>query len=318
MTVAKPNKKLAIKPTKAIRKVPSTTFKIEPLHKKALLKLLHCYHSGIALTYSELSLAIKIGEKTKAWQSGAWKDLKSGGFIVMAVEKKTVSGKPKTAYKLSQKGEDLAMSFASDEELEEFKKPITNDEHHEKIRKKLDKDVYKGGKHHKGREIFDLLLKEGDNGITRMELASKMNSKNPEGSPFFYGFNALKTMGLVSEVGKITKEEWLKRRLEMMRNEKETEKIANTDAEFDSKVKKKKSGEATNDQRADSDIKKESDDEKNKDLIKKESGEVDETPKKKKKISDRIRGGLQLFKLSDRAYLMPPNEATRQPEMKNE
>jgi hypothetical protein len=68
-------------------KMPSVSFPIKELHKKALLKLLHSHHGGILhLTYSDLSLEIGVGEKTKAWQCGAWKHLKQGGFIVPGIK----------------------------------------------------------------------------------------------------------------------------------------------------------------------------------------------------------------------------------------
>lgn len=182
---------------------PSATnlsFEVKPLHTKALLKLLHCHHNGQTLTYSELSDEIGTGEKTKAWQCEAWKDLKSNSYIIPGPS----DGKnKKTTYKLSQQGVELAMTFASDEELADFKTPATNEEHHEKIRSKLMRNGQKKGQKH-GPKIFDLLLEDPDTPVTRLELASKLKT-NPDSHGFFYGFQALQKMGLVSTVGKTSK-----------------------------------------------------------------------------------------------------------------
>jgi hypothetical protein len=249
MVVEKSEKEATISAEKTPKEVPSLPFEIKSLHKKALLKLLHCHHSGIVLTYPVLSLEIGVGEKTKAWQCQAWKHLKGGGFIVPGPEKKT--------FKLSQRGVDLAVTFASDEELAEFKTPASNDELHEKIRSKLVKDAHKGKKHH-GRNIFDLFLEEEDTSFLRLELATKLGT-NPDDHSFFYGFKALEKMGLVSTTGKVTKKE-----------------LINKEESLNEAKKANEQGEE------------------------KDSEEKGEKPKKKA----RIRGGSQLFKLSEKAFLV--------------
>lgn len=238
--------------TKNMAPPPDLSFEIKKLHKKALLKLLHCHHSDILLTYPELSVEIGTGEKTKAWQSGAWKDLKKEGYIVPG-------SKPKT-FCLSTEGVELAMCFASEAELAEFRTPLTNEEHHEKIRNKLAKDTHKGKKH-RGRDIFNVMLEESpDTSWTRLELASKLGT-NPDSHSFFDGFKALSRMGLLTKDGSITKEE-LVRKFEVL-NQKTN------------KTKKRKASED-------------------------EKEEQQQQPQKKQ----RIRGGTQLFRLSEKAFLV--------------
>jgi hypothetical protein len=255
MVVENSEKEATNSPEKTAKEGTSLPFEIKTLHKKALLKLLHCHHSGIVLTYPELSLEIGVGEKTKAWQCQAWKHLKGGGFIVKGRQQKT--------FEISQKGVELAMSFASDEELAEFKTPASNDELHEKIRSKLAKDMHKGKKHH-GKKIFDLFLKEQDTSFLRLELATTLGT-NPDAHSFFYGFKALEKMGLVSTTGKVTKEEFVHK------------------SESLNKLKR------ANEQGDEKDDGKEKDGEEN-----------GETPQQKA----RIRGGQQLFKLSEKAFLV--------------
>ena len=257
MVVKKSEKEATNSAEKTAKAVPSLPFEIKILHKKALLKLLHCHHSGIVLTYPELSLEIGVGEKTKAWQCQAWKHLKGGGFIVPGSEKKT--------FELSQRGVELAMAFASDEELAEFKTPASNDELHEKIRFKLAKDTQKGKKHH-GKKILDILLKEEDTSFLRLELATKLGT-NPDAHSFFYGFKALEKMGLVSTTGKVTKEE-------LVRKSESLTKLKRANEQGD-----EKDGE-----------------------------EKGEKPKKKA----RIRGGPQLFKLSEKAFLVTAKKQVKE------
>ena len=220
-------------------------FKINDLHKKALVALFHSHHSGILLTYADLSLAIGIGEKTKRWQCEAWKHLKRGEYIV--------SGPEKGTFCLSPEGLDLATCFVTDEELADYKAPVSNDELHKKIRKKLDRDT-KNGKKHKGSQIFDLLLKvnEESRSLTRLEIANELKT-GPDAHGFFYGFKALQKMNLVTVTDTISRKE-LERKYELLPSTR-----------------------------------------------KKKEEEEEEEPKKKKR--KRIRGGLQLFGLSEKAFL---------------
>jgi hypothetical protein len=167
----------------------SLSFQVKDLHKKALLKLLHCHFSNDqVMTYPELSDEIGTSIKTKAWQCGAWKDLKSGGFIVPA---------PAKSFRLSAQGVNLAMLFANDEELAEFKTPATNEEHHAKIRSKLER-IDKAGK--VGPKIFDVFLAHPETPMTGFEIATELGC-NPDSHGFFYGFKGMKKMGLVDHVG---------------------------------------------------------------------------------------------------------------------
>lgn len=180
---------VAAKTEEEPNKSPSLPFEVKPLHQKALLKLLHCHHNNNqTLTYPELSNQIGVGEKTKAWQCVAWKDLKSNALIIPAGNK---------TLKLSKEGIDLAMTFCSNEEMEEFMTPATNEEHHKKIRSKLMREE-KGKKY--GVKIFDLLLEHKDTSMTRLEICTQVGCKNPDSHGFFYGFKALQKMGLVCKV----------------------------------------------------------------------------------------------------------------------
>lgn len=84
----------AVPPPK--RQVPTNLpFQIKDLHKKALLVLLHRHHANIFLTYSQLSQEIGVGEKTKNWQCEAWKNLKKNEYIVSGPEKRTFCLSPR-------------------------------------------------------------------------------------------------------------------------------------------------------------------------------------------------------------------------------
>ena len=182
----------------------------------------------------------------------------------------------------------LATSFASDTELAEFMTPSSNEELHEKIRTKLLRDVHKGRKH-KGKEIFDLLLEEDNNRTswTRLELASKLGT-NPDAHSFFYGFNALKKMGLVEMVGNVTREE-LKRKAESFLTKK------SNDNDDKPKKKPKKNPIPDSDKSGGEGLVQEETC-----IVKTELEEKkDKTPKK-----NRIRGGTQLFSLSKKAFLV--------------
>ena len=169
----------------------SLPFEVTDYHKKALLKLLFCHHSGQNLTYLELSDEIGAGAKTKAWQGGAWKDLKTQEYIVPS----PTNSKGKTQFMLSEKGITLASTFASDEELADYKMPETNEEHHAKIKSKLAKQE-KAKKF--GPKIFDLLVREDYASMNKHEIAAKFNTL-ADSHGFFYGLQALKKMGLVVE-----------------------------------------------------------------------------------------------------------------------
>lgn len=169
----------------------SLPFEVTDYHKKALLKLLFCHHSGQTLTYLELSDEIGAGAKTKAWQGGAWKDLKTHEYIVPS----PTSSKGKTQFKLAEKAVALASTFASDEELADYKMPETNEEHHEKIKSKLARQD-KAKKF--GPKIFDLLVQEDYTSMNKHEIAATFNTL-ADSHGFFYGLQALKKMGYVVE-----------------------------------------------------------------------------------------------------------------------
>lgn len=170
----------------------SVPFDVTDYHKKALVKLFHCRHTDQVLTYAELSSEIGAGEKTKAWQCVAWKDLKGHEFLVPAPN----SDGGKTKYMLSEKGMQVATRFLTDEELADLKMPETNEEHHEKIKSRLMKQD-KAKKY--GPKIFDLLLETQDTPMNKLELAAKLNTQS-ESHGFFYGLQALRKMGLVCNV----------------------------------------------------------------------------------------------------------------------
>jgi len=297
------------------KELTALPFELKELHQKALLKLWHCHHFGTLLTYPDLSREIEVGEKTKKWQSGAWKDLKGGGFIIPGPENKT--------FVLSPKGVELAESLASDEELAEFATPITNEDLHEKIRKRLEKDKAPNGKKHRGKEIFDVFLDDQGEGLLRLELAAKLGT-NADSHQFFYGFKALEKMGLVSKAGKVTQEELLARQAQALegkpnnkkggkkRNHKvEDIKTEEKDGQEDSKTLKKKKDivviiktEEKDGQEGSKILEKIAKVEgiKNEE---KDGQEDFEKPKKKTKI----RGGPTLFQLSEKAFLVTTKTA---------
>jgi hypothetical protein len=163
-------------------------FDVGDLHTKALLRLLRAHHSDQSLTYAELSDEIGIGQKTKRWQCEAWKDLKSNDYL---------AGGGKVPIALTAKGLQLATSLADDDELEEYKKPMTNEEHHEKIRKKLER-IEKARRY--GPKIFDYMLDtHKSNPRTKHDIASHFDTL-ADSHGFFYGFQALRKMKLVAPV----------------------------------------------------------------------------------------------------------------------
>ncbi len=243
-------------------------FPIKSLHKKALLRLLQAHHAGSTMTYSDLSLAIGVGEKTKSWQCEAWKHLNKNDFIVLvAADTKT----KKKTYGLSPQGIELAQCFCSPEELAEYRTPLSNEELHNKIRKQLTRDSKTGKHKHSGRKLFDFLLNAHDKkdavGWTRLELAYQLGTTNPDSHGFFYGFAALQKMKLVRVQGTITRDE-LKRKHEMLQNVK--------------KENEKGDGVGTSSS---------------------EGLEDAATAPKPKKKKIRLRGGCQLFALSEKAFL---------------
>jgi hypothetical protein len=155
----------------------SVPFEVGDLHIKALLTLFRCHHNKIELDYKELSTEMGIGEKTKRWQCEAWKDLKTHEFIVPAPTQGKLT--------LSDKGVAFAETFLSEEELADYMDPLTNEEHHEKIKSRL-------MRHKKARklgpQIFDFLLQtKGNTPMTKHEIAAHFNTLADSHS-FFYGF----------------------------------------------------------------------------------------------------------------------------------
>lgn len=114
--------------------VPEPPFTMGKHHKKALVVLLHCFHNNRqSLGYLELSRRIDVGEKTKAWQCGAWRDLKNDGYIVPSTERNK-------EWELSEDlGVPLASTLVSAEELAEYVPPDTSAKLHEQIKKRLHK-----------------------------------------------------------------------------------------------------------------------------------------------------------------------------------
>lgn len=162
--------------------VAEPPFEMTKHHKKALMTLLFAHHiNRQTLTYAELSDRIGVGEKTKAWQCGAWKDLKSEGYIVS-------SSAEKKRFELSEKGIALASTLASDEELAEFKVPETNEELHDKIKAKLER-LPKARLY--GPKILDLMLSDDYIPMNRHDMAAKLGTL-ADSRGFFYGLQALK------------------------------------------------------------------------------------------------------------------------------
>ena len=281
---------------------PTTTevldvpFEVKEYHKKALGKLLYCYHSNgedQVLSYGQLSDEIGVGEKTKAWQCGAWRDLKSNEYIVALGN----ASDGKTGYKLSEKGLELASSFASKEELDDYKMPETNEEHHEKIKSKLSRNE-KAKRF--GPKIFDYLVaekeraeKEGNGEIfcmDRHELAEQFNTL-ADSHGFFYGLQALKQMKLVCDappdaVAGSTKG---KKRKQSDKKKEEEEGESNTD-------KDTLNEDGGNENKED---KKEGDNDDDKDG--EDGGE--RKPKKVRKSTKKRSGGKKLM-LTDKAFLV--------------
>lgn len=177
--------------------IPVPSFEMGKHHKNALKTLLFAYHNNRqTLTYPELSDRIGVGEKTKAWQCGAWRDLKSEGYIVPAAEK--------SKFQLSPEGVALATTLATPEELAEFKPPGTNEELHAKIKAKLAR-LPKGVKY--ASKMLDLMLAEDYLPLNRHELAAKFDVL-ADSHGFFYGLQALQKMKYVeyctsTEIGQI-------------------------------------------------------------------------------------------------------------------
>ena len=277
------------------------SFAIKPIHKKALLTLLRFKHNEIVLTYADLSREIGVGEKTKSWQCEAWKQLNKGGCIIRGQDK-TVA--------LSQEGTDLAMSLASPDELVEFKAPMNDDDLHDKIRSKLEKNLYNGvggkNKRHHGKKIFDLFLEDKDKSFLRIELAAKLET-NPDSHNFFNGFKALDRMGLITTTGTVSREELVRKWEELnssskkpekqgnektatMKEEEDEEQATKQTKKDDGVEKVKKDGKTEDTERPKKKMKKED--------VKNEYGK----PRKKKVV--RVRGGTNLYKLSQKAFFV--------------
>ena len=168
--------------------VPQPPFIMADYHKKALITLLHSFHNNrTSLTYSQLSLRLEVGEKTKAWQCVAWKDLRSNGYIVNSL-------KDKKKWELSEdKGVPLASTLVSAEELADYQVPDTTEKLHEQIKKRLMK-LPKGGK--AGVKILELMVSPDYIPLNRNDMASKFGTLADSHS-FFYGLKALKDWGYV-------------------------------------------------------------------------------------------------------------------------
>jgi len=171
--------------------VPEPPFELNDKHKKALTTLLHAYHNNRqTMTYPELSLALNIGEKTKAWQSGAWKDLKSNEYIVSKQE-------DKKQFELSDKGVALASTFLTTEELAEFAPPATTELLHERIKKKLSRLEKNYGDW--GCKILDYMnSKDYVVPMGKHDLAHHFGTL-ADSHGFFYGLQALIKWGYVGK-----------------------------------------------------------------------------------------------------------------------
>ena len=162
-------------------------FEMGKHHKKALVTLWHLYHGGRqTLTYDELSLRLGVGKKTKAWQGGAWKDLKGHEYIVS-------SPSDKKQFELSEKGVQLAATLMDDEELAEFAVPDTNETLHENIKKRVGRDD-KARRY--GGKILDLMLAPDYFPLNRHQMAAKFGTL-ADSHNFFYALKWHKDNGYV-------------------------------------------------------------------------------------------------------------------------
>ena len=188
-SATKPESKSKLK-AKAEAEAAEVPFEVKKYHKMALQILLHCQHflNKPSMTFGELSREIGVGEKTKAWQCEAWKDLRQGDYIVSAGG----SGN----WMLSEVGVRLAKTFASDEDLADMQMPTTNEEHHAKIKSRLASQK-KTKKY--GPKILDYMLEESIP-LTKKEIAENFEVDS-ESHGFFYGFQALGKMGIIRKNG---------------------------------------------------------------------------------------------------------------------
>ena len=149
--------------------------------ESTILAIMMQYHIDDKNDVQFEDVAAEIGchERNKGWRE-LWTSVKKKGYV----EASTTCNK---GFQLTQKGIDLA---ATDEYKEMLSfKPKTNEEHQERIKKRLKKS--------KSVEIFDLLQKHGS--LTRYELAGIMGQKD-RGHAFSYSLQELKkTKGLVEE-----------------------------------------------------------------------------------------------------------------------
>eukprot|EP00977_Amphora_coffeiformis_P011348 scaffold2737_cov156-Amphora_coffeaeformis.AAC.5 len=165
--------------------VPEPPFTMGNYHKKALITLLYSFHNNRqSISYSELSRRLEVGEKTKSWQCGAFKDLRDNGYLV---------GQLKALELHEDKGVALASTLVSAEELAEYQVPDTTEKLHEQIKKRLMK-IPKGGK--MGVKILDLMLSPEYIPLNRNDMAAKFDTLADSHS-FFYGLKALKEWGYV-------------------------------------------------------------------------------------------------------------------------
>ena len=257
-------------------------FTMGPYHKKALVTLLHLYHGNRQkITYDELSLRIGTSLKNKSWQCGAWKDLKSIGYIVQAEKK---------LWELSAKGVKLASTLMSVEELAEFLPPDTNEKLHEKIKARM-------VRHEKaksfGPRILNLMLAPDYIPLNRNQMAATFNTL-ADSHGFFYGLKWLKDNGYVEFCDpKIVAE--YKEAMETKKMDKgiaTTKDVATvkeeTDFTSDDTVGQKRKAGAS--------------------IVSEDDTKADK-PKKKKYESTKKREGGKPLKLSHRAYVDPPKTA---------
>lgn len=176
--------------------LPQPPFQITHHHEKALKILFRAYHGNLELTYEELSNAMEVGQKTKAWQCGAWKDLKTNNCLQLQQDQQSNNNK---RYKLTDFGLQVAKLFViPPEELEEYKTPETNDELHQKIKTLLEKNA-KAKRY--GPKIFDFMLQSHQKNmplLNKHQMAAHFNTL-ADSHGFFYGLQALKKMGYVEE-----------------------------------------------------------------------------------------------------------------------
>ena len=191
-SIATMSKKESVENTNESIVAQTPSFQLGTYHKKALVVLLHCYYGNRqTLTYSELSQRLDVGEKTKAWQCEAWRDLKGNAYIVS-------SSADKKKYELSfPNGVQLASTLVSEEELADFQPAATNEKLHERIKARIARDG-KAAKY--GAKLFDLMAAPDYVPLNRNELAAKFNTL-ADSHGFFYALKWLKDQGYAEFCG---------------------------------------------------------------------------------------------------------------------